>query len=355
MSLKIGFSLFILTLASASAHADNWSRSFDSSILAESFPARSKLAIVAAGEAAEPAAAALRQALEEVDKVELVIDQQALGGSADLGLLDDPHITARAAGLALDGVVIVRLYRGRHGRADSAFVVVYHGADRLASFSVVEGEPMSAPTVAPPPVSSAAQASYDRAHLSVSETFHFSLFASRHDLDFVEGSYQKPISGDAFFERVGRPDLARAYLSRQRTRKTLMAFGAIVLAAGVAGMATGITLSAREPGCSSYTSTHVCIAHDEPNSNALVGGVLGGIAGIGGGVGLLIGGGVMRAQPTSTGEARELADEYNGKLRHSLGLEALPGPADPRTIPIKWSLAPSLSPSSAGMSLALTY
>jgi hypothetical protein len=342
-SLLVAVAVATLASLSRPAFADAWAQSFDAPDLDAIVAGNARLAVLAVGDA-DTAATALRAALEQLDKIELVLDGQSLGGSGALATLDDRTILARAAGLPVDGVIIVRLYHGRHGRPDHALVTLYHpGGVSVRALSVEEGALLSLPRQTFEPKPGPALERYNNEKLGASEGFHMAFFATRHDLEFYRGDYHIPLRGDEFFTRVGRPDLAARWSTRQGVRKALMAFGVIFMAGGIAALVSGPIITSR-PSCTMYSTVDpgLCIAHGESDSNALIAGVVGGLAGLGAGTGLLIGGAVMRAAPVSTGEAEQLSDAHNRRLRHTLGLEEV-------------RLAPSLSPTFAGASLRMTF
>jgi hypothetical protein len=153
---------------------------------------------------------------------------------------------------------------------------------------------------------------------------------------------------------VGRPDLARRHLARLHARRALLSIGASLMIAAVAGLATGVALSTSQPSCvESDPRTHTCVLHGT-NEAAFYGGLYGGLGGIQVGAAVMIGGLVLRAQPTSSAEARELADDYNRQLRRDLGLPPSPASRSPAGA-VNFALAPSLSPTSAGLSFALVF
>lgn len=142
----------------------------------------------------------------------------------------------------------------------------------------------------------------------------------------MEGKYHRALSTEQFFERVGRPDLAQSYASKSRLRMALILGGFVAEAGGAAlGVYAGIHAAETKPVCYRVDATSgACLASTGDGVDvglAVLAGVL-----FAGGLTATIAGLATDPMPVSTVEAREMADDYNQKLKASLHLSLSPLP-----------------------------
>jgi hypothetical protein len=180
----------------------------------------------------------------------------------------------------------------------------------------------------------------------------------------VEGKYRRPLAYGEFYERVGRGDLADRYRTRRNVKIGLGVVGALAMLGGF--IAIGVQFKANSDAFDGCVDNHV-FGNISAGNCSLNGGNDGYIAG-----GVLLGAGfigilaaiITPVQPAQPYEARELADQYNQKLRNQLGLDR-PAPAPPAstpepttapaTTPTTFTLAPSVDPKGAGLRLAVRF
>ena len=167
-----------------------------------------------------------------------------------------------------------------------------------------------------------------------------------------QGKDMKPLEGSAFYERVGRSDLALAYQRKQGLKVGLTATGGIFFGLGV--LVEVVALAAASSGGCSSSTYFGCIGSrieaDAAGKVALIG--LGLIAG---GTGLLVGGFVINPNPVSDAEARRLVDEYNQRLKERLGVSAKPESTPEQREKVRIALAPAISTSGGGLSLQVSF
>ena len=125
---------------------------------------------------------------------------------------------------------------------------------------------------------------------------------------------QRLANGDELYNVLGRPDLATDWQSRHRTRAALFGTGGGLLGVGVVMMLVGAALPL---GCGStkcgYGVTEYSVIGAGGGATLL-------------GIGLLAGGGAVRAQPISDEELTGLVRKYNQGLRRELGLPVAVSP-----------------------------
>jgi hypothetical protein len=178
----------------------------------------------------------------------------------------------------------------------------------------------------------------------------------------VEGKYRKPISYADFYERVGRADLADRYRTRRNVKIGLGVVGALAMLGGF--IAIGVQFKANSDAFDSCVDNHVfgpgtagnCMLNSAGNDGYIAGGVLLGAGFIG-----ILAAIITPVQPAPPYEAREMADQYNKKLRDELGLDrpapAATPPSTPATTPASttFTLAPSVDAKGAGLRLAVRF
>ena len=160
----------------------------------------------------------------------------------------------------------------------------------------------------------------------------------------------EPLEGPAFYEKLGRPDLVEAYRNREQLKNGLKILGGVTTAGGlVLGMAA--LFSGND--CVS-TPSDWCLAPRVSKSSRLTLGLVG-LGLVAGGTGMLVAGFVINPNPVDAVEARQLADEYNAKLKDRLGVASEFAPARQYRPPVRISVAPMLSTSTNGIALQLSF
>jgi hypothetical protein len=61
------------------------------------------------------------------------------------------------------------------------------------------------------------------------------------EIQAYQGPYKRALRTDAFFQELGRPDLAERYRQRRATRTSLMITGGAIAGAGLITIATGLS------------------------------------------------------------------------------------------------------------------
>ena len=320
------------------ALASAWDPSFPPAAVGSYLPAEAGTIVVGAGAPSaelSDAEAALAAALRGSGKAKLVMDDAALG---DVAALDDAAIVARAKALPAPRIAVLRVFAGAEGAAPSAVVPFYVKAGTaVGAFSVERGAVLAAaetPAAAPGQGASAAtmqavaevgktvsaaaaeaQEKYDREHVWFEDWAAVNagtgMVVSTWAVPY-QGKYKKAIDGPEFYEIVGRPDLAEEYRSSQAWR-TGFAIGGGVLTLGGTGL---MVMSLVTMGGCDIDDT----ACSDDSTNQLIAGS----ALLGGGLLSFTIGAMIDPHPVEVGEARQLADEYNARLKKDLGLSAAP-------------------------------
>jgi hypothetical protein len=240
------------------------------------------------------------------------------------------------------GSYAVRLWR--NGSVAAGRVAASEG-----SVAPVRWDDLAPIDLAPPPakgdriarkdegeLSPAAQTSYDANMLWFGENttllIRDSTAAVVQNYATYVGKYRREITLDDFYLRVGRSDLAQAYLERRRLKNGLYIAGAALVAAGLVYYAykrCGENPSTSDPRFST------CIDDDGAALTVLVGASIIGSS-------IFISGGWVRNQPAPPDEMRRMTDEYNARLRARL--RTLPAPPSIITA----SLVPYVIPGGGG-------
>jgi len=171
----------------------------------------------------------------------------------------------------------------------------------------------------------AAQQEYDRKYLSFDDFGaidpHTGTF---YQLTVpYQGKYRDPIAPGAFYRLVGREDLAQQYEGREQARTTLHTVGTLTFLAGAVGAAvvafgSSSSCDPSNPGFAQCASA----AEDDARSRGLMSLALVGVGAVLGGS-IYLAGSQMDPQPVNVAAQRELADQYNQKLRMQLGLSVI--------------------------------
>jgi hypothetical protein len=174
----------------------------------------------------------------------------------------------------------------------------------------------------------------------------------------IEGKYRRPLSYGEFYDRVAAgTDLGDRYRSRRAAKAGLIVVGVLAMVGGgIAVIAQVAHNSDERSSCfdSNFGSGHSAFAACEnvgSNDGYIAGGVL-----MPAGLISMIAGIAIKSQPVQPHEARELADRYNTKLRHDLGLDVqVPQQKAPPPTGITYTLAPSVDRHGAGLQVALRF
>lgn len=315
-----------------------------------------KLLVAAAGDDSRAAATAIEGALRASGRVQLVMDDAALGA---ISKLDDQAIAKRCTGLPIDAVAVVRVFPSAGGAATAVVTLYDKQGQTLGGFSAAEGTPLSPqgpPATAAQGVpadavgmvsqvlkkerdaNSKAQQEYDEHFLGLDESavlvVHRGGGAVLPAWGPYEGRTHHPLSWPEFYERAGHADLAESYEHKRALRRGLfIAAGTIMGLSLISGF--GLSMGGG-PGSQYFVPGIVVVS-----------------------LGLPLGGGLMIAaglsgprQTLETGQqARSFAEEHNRRLRNRLGLQD--------SAPVERSgslyLAPMISASGGGLQLSLRY
>jgi len=138
-----------------------------------------------------------------------------------------------------------------------------------------------------------------------------------------QGNSKQPIGPEAFYRLVGREDLARQYREREEGRGVLMGAGIVTTLGAVIGSIVIAKGSSAPCDVSSPAYFQCAVAASEDSDSRLhtaaAVGVIGGLLG----VTLFLVGLRGDANPIGLPARRELADQYNQKLRLQLGLSVI--------------------------------
>ncbi len=183
------------------------------------------------------------------------------------------------------------------------------------------GEP-AAPPDAPPPDAAPAPRTDRSAQLAYMDkriAFQVVREADGADLFFparlatvpTMGRSRTPLLGARFYEVIGRDDLASAYRVRSIRRNVLIVSGLAVALGG-----TVYALTAPSPDASSGVAEFTRQVRAQDRAERIAMGITAG--------GMLVAaiGAFTNPNPVDDGEMRRLAEEYNGRLRNTLGLSA---------------------------------
>lgn len=320
----------VVSLFPGGASAEGWDGSFPPAATASHLVgAGSGVVVVAATEGADcrEAAAAMQVSLREEGGIPLVMDGTALGPVTDL---DDAAIVKRSAHLPVERIAVVRYYPGSGGAPGSAVVTVYDKeGSALQGFAVRSGEVLAAREEESPGKGVSAKAvqvvgtlredrkstikksneEFDRLHIWFAErisvtTSGFSAMVTSEGIPY-QGKAGKKLEGAAFYEVVGREDLASSYRTWNAWKQGLTWGGLAVSTAGLVWMV--ITPSR----CESAVG-------DSCFEDNLIGGLAVSLVGTTSTyVGIAI-----NPHPVDNRTMKGLAEEYNDGLRSRLGLTA---------------------------------
>ena len=172
----------------------------------------------------------------------------------------------------------------------------------------------------------------------------------------VEGKYRRPLPYGEFYDLVGRGDLGDRYRSRRNIKIGFAVAGGVAMIAGI-GAIIGqfVSNSSTFDNCVNgnvFGGGHQTSCDLEAgNGGYVAGGVLVGLGAVG-----LVTAIALPLQPAQPYEAREMADQYNKKLRTELGLDgATTTPAPTPAAGTSLTLVPSVDPKGAGLRLVARF
>ncbi len=159
------------------------------------------------------------------------------------------------------------------------------------------------------------------------------------------GHLRQPIEWPEFYERAGRPDLAKSFQRRNQLRWGLMLGGG---AMGLAALAVGVSDLAAASSCSVFDENF------ESCSKMSHIGLIGGLA-LGGLTACIIAV-VIDPQPVSMTQASRLAIEHNDQLKQKLNLKTNHSRADENLqSTIQYSFGPQVHEQGAGLAFKIRY
>jgi hypothetical protein len=326
-------------LAPPSARADeNWEASWRAGVASGWLddPGGAVMVVDIGGPAAVDAGQALRDQLRNDGHTAAVLDGAALG---DCDLIGDRDILARAAGMPVSSVFIVRL----RGEADIEVAMYQLAGPRHGRLIVHRGQP---PVIAPPELDSdaAEAARVDAAKRAWVErnTIHFerpearSINARKPRAGRLD---PRDLSGEDFYSVIGRRDLAWQYRQRSLPGTRLLAAGVGLAGFGMLGLGVGLGLLANNrnsPDAAPYVVPGVAVA-----AVGLV--CLAAMAGI-------------NPHPIAPDEAARLAEVHNREIRARAGV-APDAPASPTSAAPapRIGIAPVISTQGAGLAISATF
>lgn len=302
----------VVVMASSGTPAQEWAKAFSTPAVRAHFEGDAVL-LVPVGEKAQPAAAALADALRAGPRKPRLVSPPRLG---NLGAMSDGEILAATKNAGAERIAVIRLYPGGGGGAPLATVTLYSSSgDPLTSFYARQGEPYEKPRSDDAAGDAGSGALEGITRVGVDEKL-----VRAHYLDFDEtvalrdgvkvaqfsipyrGDQHERIGWDEFYRTVGRKDLADKV-----TSYTLLRLG---LALGAVGAGVGSFLIGGPIGLSGG-GTLALIIIGVGLTAALV---MAGIAAWG-----------IPTLPVNMMENRKLADEYNQKLARGQIQPGAPG------------------------------
>jgi hypothetical protein len=389
----------LLSAPRVSAHAaegSGWSATFPAQSVATHLgEAQARYMVVPAGDASPELAQAeqaLTAALRTGGKATLVMSAQALGPVAQLS---DGEIVQRGASFPVDRVAVLRLFPDGAGALTQAVVSIYDTTGTsLGTFSAVAGAALGARTeaaapaegpeaqAAPPEVAAAApppaaplplapaplrprlafeerQEQYEQRHIAFDEIVAVNAgtgtVVSQWTVPY-EGKYRKPLQGKAFYEKVGRRDLVKAYEDKLAMKTVIGVLGGAAVVGGGLLTYSGVTTGNEQ--CDAFSSSFdACFERNRQSFDRGMSKTMLGIGVAAGGLGILVAAALVSPHPVSASQARELADGYNKKLKAELGLgEPEDAPTRPHLPPVLQArVGATVGPRGAGLLVSGTF
>lgn len=313
-----------------------------------------RVMVVPGGTGAADASSALAAALRGSASVSLTLPADSLG---DVSKLDDAAIVAKGKGMPVDLIAITRVFPGKNG-VSTAVVTFYRTSGEVASaFTAATDAPLVAKAAKVDGSGAAGsmvggvvdgvvggnqgdrearikefqeRAIYMQGWASVDS--RSGRVVSTWSVP-MKGKYGEMLRGPAFYDYVGKPDDAKTYRSRQRTRGILGATGGALVLGGGAYALLGQQQDPYSPSvdtgpCKQYTDekghiddgfTTCSDAIRNDNDNVVIAGE----------IVMIVGSVVLFAplfiapDPHKTNERERMVDEYNEALMKELGLDTV--------------------------------
>jgi hypothetical protein len=323
-------SALFVALTTATASADTWSKS--SMTAAPSyFPAHATAMVVAVGDSAQPAAAALLASLQTSEGLELATDARALG---KVDALSDDAIVKRAFATPIKRVAIVRVFPAANNTV-KAVVTVYAAQGQVSSaFTLVPGKELAEnpnPTGAADGVARDEMQSVTRSvgggngtdgditysHQQIVGVTNYGIMQFD-SVTFAQNG--KPISDTpTLYDAVGMHAEATAYRSDSESHSKWAFRGGVMTTLGLTGLIGFGTYALVAGASDSYTTTGMPVQSD----HTLAWGLTAASAGI-----MVLGIVEFVEHPApktlSSDEAIALADKHNAKKKQSSQLRFAP-------------------------------
>lgn len=324
------------------------------------------------------AAQSLIATLRTDSNVKLVVDSSALG---DLSTLDDAAIVAKAKAQPVDQVFIVRVFPGS-GSNWSAVVTMYTlDGTSIGGFSGGTDFPLASATAYPSAgMSNAAAAAVasvtgNAGHTSEEalkefqeKAVWFQEWAAVNQYGSVVstwsvpmgGRYGEPLTGKKFYAWINEDALVEQYKKKANVKYAIMGASLVPITVGTVWL-TGIkdTLYTH-PSCGERNVRDPVymecmeVLNDEIKSNntrvEVIGSTVGGI----GLITFLIAGSID-PNPLPPNERVRAADEYNEKLRNSLGLPSPTASNMPVQVPVQAVVSGWVTGDGGGVTLGFTW
>lgn len=350
--------------SAARAQASGWGASFAPAPVASWVTGnKPRVLVVAAGDASDVADAERRLvgALRDGGRASLVMTDEALGDIAGLG---DSDIVKKATAFPVDQVAVLRVFPG----ADApTAVVTFYGADGkvLSAFTAQRGTVLAEKAASDAtgrgvskeaanavtdvtksvPSSDDVMEEYEKSYIGFEDfarvNANSGAVLSTHSVPY-QGKYKKPLEGAAFYQAVGRLDLAEQYRQRFNTRTAMGIGGILGIVAGAAVIAMPLITETCSMGSPEFSA---CTA-----PSLYIGGGM-----IAGGAVLALMTGSYNPDPVTPSEARELADKYNKSLKTRLNLAADESKPAPSRDAFTLAVSPVFGRDGAGISVRGTF
>ncbi|MFH1810496.1 MAG: hypothetical protein ABIJ09_17275 [Pseudomonadota bacterium] len=322
-----------LTLALPAHAADDWATSFaDSSRLA----LKGQRALVLGGDSSaecQQATTALAQALRQGGGAALVLDDKTVGSQAGK---PDPEILSATRGSPVDRWVIVRVF---DGQPPTAIVTLYDGEGKAANaLSVRRGEVLAG--TATTALSSAGATGtaidsvlqvggamqekvdqYYERFLHMGKDIYVTQYsAGTYDVVF-QGKYSKRLTNKELYELFADAEVDKKVDdARVGNLISSAAFTGVGTVVAVAGAGLGWAAFANPMNLSLFNDSMVSVL---AGTTAITVAVLGAIAAVGGGMGLLMAPFGDDPAVFTPDELRAQVEKHNIRLKKTLGLEGV--------------------------------
>lgn len=317
----------------------SWALTFSDETVAEHFPPQLGGAIVAADGRAAPAVAALSSRLKKSARW---VSLSEVPAGIEVERRDDRAVVEQVKRNGAPRITVVRYFPG--GGAFPASVVAATYSDQghpLSSFAASEGVVYRHPGVTDPVVEPLVQgqlnevlreegkrADIERRMIHVLERSTVTITGEQLVYSYtpLQGPQKRHLHWPEFYRLVGRPDLAKYSIERQKAGSAMTVIGGAI---GVAGVVGGVAL-----GVSG-------VAH---RLFAPLPFIVGGTGFLGGATLIIVGIGTANSTLVSRWEVRQLASDYNHSLLRgeaSDGKRAEPLPEQAPQLQLRFAVGPA--------------